>query len=194
MKSIIIITFITLITIIKIIPALAFEDIGYSRIHPASPLYFLKSVKEILELKLALTPRVKQLRELEFAFRRLREAKTLLTINQDLIPPTLERYIAQIDDLTSSHQNDEAGIKVQEGVNLHLKVLQQMYSESSNLRAKSSIRRTMNKLIKRADILNSVKATVCDFFSKEASSSSLNKIEQVVLKVRAQSCFEGVKS
>ncbi len=61
------------------------NDIGFSKITPDSPIYFLKALRENFELKLALTPHVKLVRQLEFATRRLREAKTLVWQNQDLI-------------------------------------------------------------------------------------------------------------
>jgi len=48
-------------------PAFAVDDIGQSKIYPTSPLYFLKSVKEILELKFAPTSEIKAIRYLEFS-------------------------------------------------------------------------------------------------------------------------------
>ena len=54
-------------------PSVGFDvsSIGYSRLSPNSPLYFLKAVREIVELKLAATEKVKVLRYMEFAERRL---------------------------------------------------------------------------------------------------------------------------
>ena len=75
------------------------NDIGISKITPASFFYFLKTIRENLEMKMALTPHVKQIRLLEFATRRLREAKSLIGIKEDLISPTLERYWFHINSL-----------------------------------------------------------------------------------------------
>lgn len=165
--------------------------VGYSKIHPASPLYFLKTIRENLELKLAFTPRVKILRQLEFATRRLREVRTLISINQDLIPPTLERYISHLNTLPDSEQKyQDVATKVKESLVIHLEVLQKTYLQVSSLRAKMAIRSAMNKIIQRADLSVFAKLPVCTFFAKEASSSALNQTEQFVLKNRFESCFK----
>lgn len=171
------------------------SEIGYSRIHPASPLYFLKAVRENLELKLAGTERIKRLRVLEFAIRRLRETRTLITSNQDLIQPTLERYIAHLSNLTDKPlKNDEFGVIVKNNLVVHLKVLQQVYDQSSSLKANMAIRSAMNRIIQRADVPAFAKLSVCNFFNQEASSSILNQTEKFVLKERAQKCFDSLKS
>lgn len=190
MKNIVII-FIVVITVIKITSANASEnDIGLSKIHPASPFYFLKTIRENLELKFAQTTRVKNLRRLEFATRRLRETRTLIPINQDLIPPTLERYTAYLNSLTDKHQeNDEFAQSLKNNLTIHLQVLLKMYDDTTNSRAKMFIRSAMNRVIQRQDVSSFAKLAICNFFQKEASSSALNQTEQVVLKNRAQSCF-----
>lgn len=171
------------------------QDIGFSRLHPASPFYFLKAVRESLELKFAGTSRVKMLRELEFAGRRLREARTLLSVNQDLIQPTLERYIATLNRLPDKHQEkDELGLKIKEALDFHLKVLEQMYPEASNTKAKMAIRSVMNRIIQRADVVSSAKLPICALFSQEASSSALNQTEKFVLIDRAGNCQKSIKS
>lgn len=177
-------------------------DIGYSRIDPLSPIYFLKTVREDLEMMVALTPRVKLLRELEFATRRLREAKTLLEKsagpfsgkNEDLIPPTLERYNSQINSIQSEKLKDQEIIgRIKESLVTHIDVLQKMYVLSKNLRTKMFIRSSMNKLVSRSDVENSSKMSICNLFLKEASSSSLNQAEQVILKDRGQICLDSIK-
>jgi len=190
MKSITIIIFITIITFIKIPPAFAQEDsVGFSKIHPASPFYFLKTVRENLELKFALTSRTKMLRQLEFATRRLREARTLIPINQDLIPPILERYISHLNTLPDKDLEDkEIVARIKESTPVHLEVLQKMYQQISSTRAEMAIRSTMNKIIKRADLPTFAKLPVCTFFAREASSSALNQTEQFVLADRADKC------
>lgn len=194
MRNITIIIVIIIITVIRATPAFALEDIGYSKIHPASSLYFLKGVREKLELHFAQTISVKKLRQLEFATRRLRETKALLYMNQDLIPPTLERYIAHLSKLNDKHQqSDEFVQTLQNTLAIHLQALEDIYAQASDLRAKMSIRSAMNRIIQRADVPDSTKEPICAFFAKEASSSSLNQTEQLVLKDRSNKCFQTSK-
>lgn len=168
------------------------NDIGFSRISPASPLYFLKTVRENFELKMALTPHVKLIRQLEFATRRLREAKTLIFQDPDLIPPTLEKYTMHLKTLPDKGLIEkEVAIRVKESLNIHLQVLlQEMYYLTPNLRAKIAIRSAMNKIIQRADATTKAKAPICDLFSKEATSSSviLNEAEREMLLERGNKC------
>lgn len=194
MKNITIIIFI-IIAVILPSDSFALDDIGYSRIHPASPLYFLKAVREKLELHFAATYRVRMIRQLEFATRRLRETKTLIAKNkEELIPPTMERYIAHLHSLTDKHQkNDEFEIVTQNTLPIHLAVLQKIYHQAATPRAKIAIRSVMNRIIQRADVPNDAKLPVCNFFTKEASSSGLNQTEQVVLQQRAQKCFDSLR-
>lgn len=172
------------------IPVYAHQDeLGYSRLHPASPFYFLKTIRENLELKFAVTPRIKNLRQLEFATRRLREARTLISVNENLIPPTLERYAYHLKSLDDKHeQNDEFVENLNNSLSIHLNVLREMYTETSNLRAKMFIRSAMNRIIQRADVSMSAKIPVCDLFVKESSSSALNETEKWVLLQRSQQC------
>ena len=181
------------------IPVYALEnDIGYSKIHPASPLFFLKTIRENLELKLAFTAHVKRIRQLEFATRRLREAKSLILINQDLIPPTLERYASHLNTLADKELLDkEVATRIKESLGIHLQVLQQMHDQPSSDRAKIAIRSAMNRVILRADVPDDAKYLICNFFAKEASSSArlpdgqaLNQTEKVVLTQRAQKCLK----
>jgi hypothetical protein len=167
-------------------------DVGFSRIDPSSPLYFLKTIRENIEVSLAQTPRVKNLRQLEFATRRLRESKTLIGKNEDLITPTLERYISHLKNLTDTHLKVEQQFAddLRNNLSIHLKILEQMHQNASSLRAKMAIRSAMNKVIKRQDVANTDKSFVCSFFEKESSSSALNQTEQYVLKDRAKVCKE----
>lgn len=189
MKIITVIIFIIIITII-IPPVFAQEDIGSARLHPAHPLYFLKGVRENLELKLAQTDRVKKLRQLEFAQRRLREVNSLIPINQELIPAVLERYIVHLNNIKDKHIPGDALIPIiQNDLTMDLKALELIFAKAENLRAKMAIRSAMNRVIQRADVVKEVKLPVCYFFAKEASSSALNQTEQLVLKNRAEKCF-----
>ncbi len=169
-------------------------DIGHSRIDPASPWYFLKTVRENLEMKLAQTKRVKDLRMLEFATRRLREARTLILKNEDLIPPTLERYAAHLRGLKQLHtENTQFGEDLKNNLSIHLQVLEQIYNLTQNSRTQMAIRTAMFRIIQRTDVANSDKLPVCSFFSKEATSSALNSTEQYVLSQRAKECLQNLK-
>ncbi len=165
-------------------------DIGYSKLTAASPFYFLKTIREDLELKFAGTLHVKLLRELEFATRRIREAKTLIPVNQDLVAPTLENYGSHLNKLNNIPQGNDLDVRVREGLNTHIKVLMQLYDRSSNPKAKMAIRAALYKLIQRPEILNTQRQSVCNLFYREASQSSLNQTEKYVLTERAKKCQE----
>lgn len=168
------------------------NDIGQSQIHPAHPLYFLKTVRESLEMSLALTPRVKLIRQLEFATRRLREVKALISNNrQDLIEPTLERYWFHIRVLLDEGSKDpELILRIKESLVVHLKTLDSIYAQLSNQEAKRAVRSALNRVVDRADIPDFARIPVCDFFAKESSSSALNQTEQVILKERSKNCLK----
>ena len=74
---------------------------------------------------------------------------------------------------------------------MHLTVLEQMYPEAKDAKAKMAIRSAMNRVIQRADVQSAVKLPVCSLFSKEASSSALNEVERMVLAERAKVCLQG---
>lgn len=172
--------------------ALAGEDqIGQSRLDPASPFYFLKTIRENFELKFAGTPRVRLLRELEFATRRLRETKALIDKDQDLIPPVLEKYKSHINNLPDKNLEDEEVIfRIKESLNIHFAALENIYIRVSNPRAKMAIRAAINKIAQRADLPDYARLPICSFLSKEASSSALSDTEKAVFSERAQKCFQ----
>lgn len=178
-------------------PVLALEnDIGYSRISPASLFYFLKGVREAFEMEFAGTDRVKMLRRVEFATRRLREVNTLVRDQkEELIPATLERYTVLLNQLGDKHlQGSEIGIKLRSDLSVHLNALEKIYNQSSAPRSKIFIRSALNRIIQRVDIEDDSKLTVCRLFSKEASSSALNQTEQTVLLDRAEKCFKSLEA
>ena len=118
------------------------------------------------------------LRQLEFATRRLRETKALISITEDLIPPTLERYISYINKFADKHEvDDQLESVLKDTLTIHLKVLLEIYDQVNSQRAKIFIRSTMYRLIKRADMPDEAKVSICDLFAKEASSSALNQTE-----------------
>lgn len=169
----------------------AFEDIGSSRISPASSFYFLKTIRENIELKFAGTPRVRMIRELEFATRRLREVKSLVAKeSEDLIAPTLERYWYHVQNLPDKDlQDQDFSARINESLSIHLETLQEVYNYISNRRAKMAIRATINRLVGRADLPRNARLSACIFLTKEASSSALTQTERVIYKERGQKCL-----
>lgn len=168
------------------------NDIGYSQLHPAHPLYFLKSIREEFEKYFAKVPKVKFMRSLEFATRRLREVKSLITVErQDLVEPNLERYWFYISSLPDKDLEDnELRETIEDTLVIHIKTLTKIYPQLSNLRAKMSIRSVLNRLTQRADLPDYAKLSVCEFLAIEATSSAqLNEAERAILKERSQTCF-----
>lgn len=190
-------------------PAYAQTDtIGQSQINPASPLYFLKAVKEIIELKFAATPNTKTLRQIEFTTRRIREIKSLLaTTRQDLIEPTVYIYLSEMQNLIGQINFSDRSLASQviDTASLHMNILQTIYHQVSNPRASMSVRVVVNRLsqwdqqvIDRLDSgaqssliakITISKLSGCNFLSKEASSAALNEVERLVLSERAQKCL-----
>lgn len=185
------------------------DTITPARITPASPLYFLKSVREILELKFAPTTHIRSLRELEFANRRIREVKSLVnSSHEELIQPALEKYwsglgqMLGISDLRDENQAEE----ISSSINLHMRLLQEVFTEVSDSKAQRSIRATIyrlsewdNRLISKlntaehpvfAKQILSSKLSGCRFLSKEASAAAATETEKHVLSERAQKCWE----
>ncbi len=160
------------------------DDIGQSSIAPDSPFYFLKAIREALETKLAITDQVKEYRQIEFATRRLREIKTLISDNhQELIQASVERYWFYIDKLPDSSN-------VIQAITLHLRIFEEIYKDLENPKAKMAIRLIINKLSKKAEIPVAVRIGACKFLAKEASSSALNQVEKAILSERADKCFK----
>lgn len=152
------------------------DNIGSSRIDASSPLYFLKSVREILELKFADTNQIKAIKQLEFATRRIGEVKSLAgTSREDLIEPTLEKYAWHLDKLNGN-----------ENLSAQMNVLQEVFKVVSDPKAKRSIRLAIFRISEK---FVAPRLSACSFLSKEASSSALNEVEKVVLKERADKCY-----
>lgn len=170
-------------------------DVGYSQIHPASPFYFLKGVRESLEMALAQTPRVRMLRQLEYSNRRLRETKSLLREKrEDLIQATLERYWYHFNEVLIFRPRDEdLTLTIRHYVDIHLKEFDKIYNQLSSQTAKMAIRANINRLMEKSDVSGEVRVFGCNFLLKESSSSALTEVERMVLGERAESCFEKLK-
>ncbi|MBI2314807.1 hypothetical protein HYU93_01995 [Candidatus Daviesbacteria bacterium] len=179
-----------------------------AKIDPASPLYFLKSVREILELKLAGTTHIQVYRQIEFATRRVREVNSLVnTPNEDLIEPTLARYLSHLQELNklASAKDQIVAVQIVESVTQHMSVLQKIYSQVSNPSAIRSIRTTIYRLSEwnyqlasNLSALNKyplaqrvVDSNIlgCNLLAREASSSALNGVEKAVFEKRAKDCL-----
>lgn len=179
-----------------------YNDIGQSQIHPAHPLYFLKTVRESFEMHFAQTPRVKMVRQLEFATRRLREVKSLsraLVVNkvelksrdQDLIEPTLERYWFHMNTVIQYRPREEWLTRLLNyTITTHLNQLQSLYEKVDGKRAKMSIRTAVFRLLDNSDITGDPRVSGCEFLAKEASSSALNEVENAILIERVGKCFK----
>lgn len=172
---------------------LAFEnDIGESKLHPASLLYFLKGVREAVEFKMAFTPRVKLFRQLEFATRRLREVKSLISVGrEDLIATTLEQYWYYINSLPQKGlEEEEIGLRIKESLTIHLETLERIYEKVTDNHGKIAIRSAINRIIKRSDVPGDSKNLACNFLAKEASGSGLTEPERQILNERAEKCYQ----
>ncbi len=187
-------------------------DIGPSQINAASPLYFLKSIQEIWQLKFAKTPEDRDFNRLKFLTRRVAEVKSLAaTPREELIEPTLEKYWFQFRELQSitNLKDWDTAKQVSYQVMAQMDNLQRVSPQVSNQRAKRSIRLAVNRisdweggfmgqvklfgqLTFTADITNS-RLSGCNFLSKEASSSALNEVERKVLAERVNKCFSGLE-
>lgn len=171
------------------------ENVGFARISPSSPIYFLKTIREDLELKFAGTTRTKIIRQMEFATRRLRESKSLVgTKDEDLIQATLERYWYNLSHVLNFTPKDkELALLTNHVVGVHLKELENMYTQLKSDRAQLSIRSAVNRLMQNSEASGSTRFLGCNFLLKESSSSALTQAERVILKERGDSCFGKVK-
>lgn len=173
--------------------AYAVQDlIGKSQLHPAHLLYFLKPVRESLEMHFAQTRRVKMIRQLEFATRRLREVRSLIdTKREDLIEPNLEKYWYHFQKLPDKDLADGELVASIKGVTaVHLEVLEDVYQQVVNKRAKISIRSAINRLSQRQDPEPETKDRACEFLARESTSSALNQAEQAIYSERTKKCLQ----
>lgn len=190
-------------------PAFAADEIGQSKIYPTHPLYFLKSVREILELKFAPTSGIKAVRYLEFSQRRIREVKALVeTRHFEMIAPTLEHYLFNLQKVLGlmDLKNKANAGQLLEIISTHERVLDNLYSQIESEPGKRAVRTTLFKLSEwnrqfqeRLDpkfqemffgSLRQSQSKICNFLQKEASSSALNEVEKAVLSERVQKCYQ----
>ena len=181
-------------------------EMGESLISPNSPLYFLKTIREGIEIAMSSSAEAKVNRQLEFAQRRLREIKSLVKgKNQDLIPPTIERYNLFIEKAFEAGRADsELQIKVGEALARHLDVLQRVYDQVGNPRAKQAVRAALIKssqhnreLVEKLEVvpqqrlikkIASRQAFACKFLIRESTSSGLNDTEKEQVREKVAEC------
>lgn len=185
-------------------------EVGRSVISPISPLYFLKTIRERIEVLFAGTNETKLNRELEFSIRRIREMNSLINSQKlDQIPITLERYNKHIKQAEGFAGSDE-GLKVRIGEQLarHLDVLQRAYDLVGDPRAKMAILTAIERieehnrvLLDKLSIENQQRlirgiagrqAFACRLLIRESSGSGLNDVEASVLKQKANECRQGI--
>ena len=169
------------------------ENVGVAKIDPSSPSYFLKTIREGIELKFAATVKTKLIRHLEFATRRLREAKSLVGgKNEELIQAGMERYWSSLTQVLSYEAKDEELTILSNHVSaIHLKELMLLYSKLSNPKAKLGVRSIIHRLLQDSEIKGGLRDSGCNFLLSESSSSALTQSESVIYKERALKCFEG---
>lgn len=181
-------------------------DTGQSLIHPGSPLYFIKALREKLELILASSAEAKTQREIEFAQRRLREIQSLVkNKQQDLIPPTAERYKDHLQKAGERALNDEdLNVKLGEAISRHLDVLQRVYDQVGNPRAKQAILASIERAVEQNRVLlkkigvesqqKLIRATAlrealaCKFLERESTASGFTDTERVALGEEVKKC------
>lgn len=210
LRMMIIGTSIILLSLFIIQPVYAKEyGIDFSQINAASPVYFIKSFKESLELKLANYSKAKGLKYFEFAGNRIDEVKSLTYVKRpDLIPPALEKYWSSLSKVLGLvNINDQVtGPYLLDGVGGHIITLSQLQNQTDDKKARIAIRSAMNRISNwnkdffeklntdekgklRAEI-TAYQLTICNFLSKEASSSALNQTEKFVLQERVKKCLQ----
>lgn len=184
-------------------------NLGESLIYPASPLYFLKAIREKIEVLLDSNDEIKAIRQVEFMQRRLREVTSLIKHNrQDLIPETLEQYKVNLKNLGSIRQSEEVQIEVAEAVSEHLDVLQRLFGSTGDTRAQQAIRATILRsqdfnmtalsklsLPKQQLLIGKIaqnQTVACKFITKEADSSAISDTEREYLSTQAKKCQEDV--
>jgi hypothetical protein len=167
------------------------ENVGKAMLYPSNPFYSLKTIREGIEMQFAGTKRTRLLRQLEFATRRLREAKALEgSSNEDLIQRTMEYYWKSLNTVLSSQPMDDTlVILLNHVIAIHFKEFENLYSDLSSEKAKRAIRALITKMGRYEHIPTDVKVKICNFLLRESTSSTLNKSEQAIYRLRAQECL-----
>lgn len=182
-------------------------EVGDSLVSPSSPLYFLKSFRERIELYLSANDQIRAQRELEFAVRRLREVKTLIEEGrQDLIEVTLQKYRNHIDRVKKIG-GDTEDLRIDLGISLarHMYVLQSLYYNTSNELAKRATRTSIERVLEynwellASDLEKLERQTLtenvglrqiagCQFLNQEVKNTGISEAELAILKEYTADC------
>lgn len=184
-------------------PAFA-QNVGSSRLSPDNPLYFLKAIRESLEIQFAGTEKVRVLKRLEFAQRRLREVNSLAASHrEDLVAPNIEKFLLEIN-LVRPVKDVSMNPTVSNSLGHYMEVLVAIHDSLTDPRAKLAIRSAIYRLMDfnytyytnmQPIVANKIFPPQeskfkrgCDLLTKEASSSALNESERQILKERGEKC------
>lgn len=181
-------------------------EIGVSLINPTSPFYFIKSVREKIELMFISKTSQKIIAELEFAQRRLREVNSLIKVGkQDLIEPMVEQYKSSIITLDSLAGNDsDYKTEIAQALSRHLDILQRFYDNAGEPRAKMSILSAIQRveehnrdLLSKLELKDQQKLIkeialrqilACKFLVRESSSSGVLETTRQLLAQKVNAC------
>ena len=183
------------------------QDIGSSRLSPENPLYFLKPVREILEIKFAGTEKVRILKRLEFAERRLREVNSLIIAKrEDLVAPNMEKFLLEINLLKPVPDVRLPLVSVSLG--RYMEILVSLYNNTTDPKAKLGIRSIVYRVmdfnnsyymnmdpglaIKLFPLQSAKFATGCSLLASESLNTSLNESERQILKERGEKCKQAL--
>ena len=181
-------------------------EIGKSLIHPATPFYFLKTIRENVESLLNNSQEAKVIREVEFSYRRLREIRSLIDKNRhDLVPSALENYQKHIENAKNeAASSEELQLKIGEALARQIDVLQRVYDQVQNPKAKEAIFSTLQRSQDHTHELlqkltsNYKKQLIqfsaprlafsCKFLTREASSSALSPEQKKNIRGEIELC------
>lgn len=177
---------------------LAATDLGFASLSPASPFYFLQTIKEGFELKFSSASK-KIFKNLDFASTRLKEVNSLAnTPSEDLIVPVLLRYQSNLNFVPDHGLSANESTRIEKGLRLQMQDLQDVYDLVRNSRAKRSVRAAVYALTRRLDLQSDAKKSGCQFLSTAAAdldnSEKLSSTEKLILSQRAQQCLNSLKS
>lgn len=162
--------------------AFGIDSVGYAKLSPASPFYFLEVIRESVEMKLSFKQPAKIQKQIAFSQRRIQEVNSLaLSHSQDLIAQTLENYKSNLSSIPQVGGGDALLAD-------QLADLLAVYPQVINTQGRMAIRAVVNLLGERADLPKAIKLPACAFLAQEASSSALNDTEKFTLIQRAKQC------
>lgn len=186
-------------------PAFAQENIGSSRLSPENPLYFLKAVREKLEIQFAGTEKVRILKRLEFAERRLKEVNSLIAVHrEDLIAPNMEKFLLELTLIKPAKDKYIIPTTVSNSLGYYMQALVGFYNSLTDPKAKLGVRSTIYRLMDLIQFyygnmtpelasqifpLQETKFLAgCNLLAREALSQNLSESERQILKERGAKC------